>query len=315
MKDTLFSSKMYECYSCTRSFRTRRAREQHMDDTDHWNFECGTCTRQFNSKHAKEQHMTAVGHWAYQNWTFRTVASVRSQASTSVWGNGAQESMSENKVAYQAVEAVEPPELDEFDSRQNTLTSCMARMFNEKTHADITISMQNVSLPAHRFIICPQSLYLEQACHQAFSKGERTLNCSHQGEAAAHWRVFEYLYTGDYSAHLCNPDFEDDPELSKHLRVYALADYFCIEDLQFIALKKFQREASEKWNSDLFLACIWEAYQSVPDIPRTIRSALIDIAVVHASEVVQKESFKDLVHEGGDFAVDYVGRLLQVQDL
>ncbi|KAL5401305.1 hypothetical protein PMIN03_011631 [Paraphaeosphaeria minitans] len=107
----------------------------------------------------------------------------------------------------------------------------------------------------------------------------------------------------------------DNPDLSKHLRVYALADYFCIEDLQFIALENFQREASEKWNSDLFLACIWEAYQSVPDVPRTIRSALIDIVVVHASEIAVKERFKDLVHEGGDFAADYVERLLQVQAL
>ncbi|KAH6612378.1 hypothetical protein C7974DRAFT_405455 [Boeremia exigua] len=56
---------MFECYCCTRTFRTRQSRDQHMDDTDHWNesYECDGCTREFSSQHAKEQHMTAVGHW------------------------------------------------------------------------------------------------------------------------------------------------------------------------------------------------------------------------------------------------------------
>lgn len=70
-------------------------------------------------------------------------------------------------------------------------------MFNQAAHSDIMILIQGVSLPAHRFVICPQSNYLEKACQQAFSKDERILNCE-QGSGAAYWRVFEYLYTGGY---------------------------------------------------------------------------------------------------------------------
>lgn len=107
----------------------------------------------------------------------------------------------------------------------------------------------------------------------------------------------------------------DDLELFKHLRVYALADMFFIEDLKTTSLDKFQRQISEGWDRDLFLACVWEVYQSAPEYPRTIRPALVDIAVVHAHDLVVKEDFKDLIRKGGDFVVEYAGRLLQVQTL
>jgi len=54
-----------ECETCTRTFRTQRACNQHMNDLDHWApvFECETCIREFRSQMAANQHMTAVGHW------------------------------------------------------------------------------------------------------------------------------------------------------------------------------------------------------------------------------------------------------------
>jgi hypothetical protein len=55
-----------ECETCTKTFRTQRACNQHMNATDHWapRFECETCTHEFRSQNAANQHMTAVGHWA-----------------------------------------------------------------------------------------------------------------------------------------------------------------------------------------------------------------------------------------------------------
>lgn len=54
-----------ECETCTRTFRTQRACNQHMNDTDHWapRFECETCTREFLSQNAANQHMNALQHW------------------------------------------------------------------------------------------------------------------------------------------------------------------------------------------------------------------------------------------------------------
>jgi hypothetical protein len=102
----------------------------------------------------------------------------------------------------------------------------------------------------------------------------------------------------------------DDDKLSKHLRVYALANMFCIEDLKTISLNKFRRETSERWDSDLFLECVWEIYHSNFGYPCTIQPAVVDVAVTHAREIAGKARFEDLVREGGDFVVEYVTRLL-----
>jgi hypothetical protein len=102
----------------------------------------------------------------------------------------------------------------------------------------------------------------------------------------------------------------DDDKLYKHLRVYVLANEFCIEDLKTVSLEKFRRETREGWDSDLFLECVWEVYHSIPGCPHTIRPALIDVAVAHAREIAGKAGFQDLVREGGDFVVEYVTRLL-----
>lgn len=80
-------------------------------------------------------------------------------------------------------------------------------MFNQTAHADITMLIQNVLLPVHRSIICSQSSYLEDMCHQASSRDEKVVNCD-QESGAAYWRVFEYLYTGDYCELLHNTELE-----------------------------------------------------------------------------------------------------------
>ncbi|KAF2835202.1 hypothetical protein M501DRAFT_942443 [Patellaria atrata CBS 101060] len=55
-----------ECETCTRTFRTQAACNQHMNAVDHWAplFECESCFRKFRSQHAANQHMNSRGHWA-----------------------------------------------------------------------------------------------------------------------------------------------------------------------------------------------------------------------------------------------------------
>jgi hypothetical protein len=72
-------------------------------------------------------------------------------------------------------------------------------MFNQDTLSDTTVIIQNVTLPAHQFVISVQSPYLANAIQAAFSStGTRTLTFP-DGSGIAHWRVFGYLYSGDYS--------------------------------------------------------------------------------------------------------------------
>ncbi|KAF2181491.1 hypothetical protein K469DRAFT_589178 [Zopfia rhizophila CBS 207.26] len=177
-------------------------------------------------------------------------------------------------------------------------------MFNNTKYSDATILIHNVTLPVHKPVICIQSAYFEKAFQEAFVEGSSGVLTFNDGSGAAHWRVFEYLYTGDYSDDLSN-DFEDDPPLLKDPRVYALADMFFLEDLKALSTAKLQLKLQDLWTSDSFPECVREIYASTPNSDRAMRSAVVEVARVHVRELGKKAIFKDLIREGGDFAVEY----------
>lgn len=50
--------------------------------------------------------------------------------------------------------------------------------------------------------VCTQSEYLEKAFQDSFAEGSSGVLAYNDGSEAAYWRVFEYLYTGDYPDNL-----------------------------------------------------------------------------------------------------------------
>jgi hypothetical protein len=78
-------------------------------------------------------------------------------------------------------------------------------MFNKEAYSDATVSIHGMKLHAHRFVICVQSQYFENAFKDKFLEGDQRSIEFKDGSAMAHLRVFYYLYSGDYSeTSLCN---------------------------------------------------------------------------------------------------------------
>ncbi|KAJ6191976.1 hypothetical protein J3E72DRAFT_273869 [Bipolaris maydis] len=177
-------------------------------------------------------------------------------------------------------------------------------MFNDTRYSDATVVIYGKNLPIHKSIVCTQSKYLEKAFQDSFVEGSSGVLTFNSGSEAAHWRVFEYLYTGDYPDDLSH-NIEDDSALLKEPRVYTLADMFFLEDLKAVAIAKLQQKLKELWISDSFPECIREIYASTPENDVGMRSAVVEIAKVHVRELGGKDIFKDLIREGGDFAVQY----------
>jgi hypothetical protein len=72
-------------------------------------------------------------------------------------------------------------------------------MFNDTKYSDATVHIHDVKLPVHKSVICIQSAYFEKAFQDVFIEGSSGVLTFNDGSGAAYWRVFEYLYTGDYS--------------------------------------------------------------------------------------------------------------------
>ncbi|KAF2193629.1 hypothetical protein K469DRAFT_239450 [Zopfia rhizophila CBS 207.26] len=216
-----------------------------------------------------------------------------------------------------AVVTPDLPQATEMEKKGNRLDkflSGVASMFNEEKYSDTTVLIHGVTLHAHRLIICLQSPYFTKALKEAFVEGSTGAIEFQEGSGIAHWRVFEYLYTGNYSDSLSNKDFEEDPELCKDLRVYVLADMFFLEDLKALALEKFKRNLEDLWMSDSFPECVREVYKSTYERDHALRSVVVEVAATHAHDLGSNGIFKDLVYEGGDFVVDYFEKLLYIME-
>jgi hypothetical protein len=83
-------------------------------------------------------------------------------------------------------------------------------MFNDAKYSDATIRIYNVTLPIHKCVVCIQSAYFEKAFQKEFIEGSSGLLEFQEGSGAAHWKVFEYLYTGNYSDELSTGSFEGE---------------------------------------------------------------------------------------------------------
>jgi hypothetical protein len=180
-------------------------------------------------------------------------------------------------------------------------------------------------LSAHQFVVCIQSKFFDNAFRN-FAEGEtKTMNLDAATEAA-YWRVFEYMYTGDYPDQLSGIETEgrrpihlyyrtranirtDESEYLQDPRVYALADMYFLEDLKLLSEAKFRQNLKKIEIGDGFAECVREVYATTSESDKTMRSAVVEAAVSRRSAMTG--SGKELIYGGGDFVVDYIEALRQ----
>ena len=82
-----------------------------------------------------------------------------------------------------------------------------------------------------------------------------------------------------------------------------------LEDLKALCVGKLKSKVKTLWDGDSFPDCIREVYASTTDSNCSMRLAVLEVATAHARELRDKETFTDLLREGGDFSVEYVDAL------
>ena len=81
-------------------------------------------------------------------------------------------------------------------------------MFNNEKYSDATIRIHDATLHAHQLVISIQSKYLEKVIQERLVEGSSVILNFQEESGPAYWRVFEYLYTGDYLDHLSTSELE-----------------------------------------------------------------------------------------------------------
>ncbi|KAH8702856.1 hypothetical protein GQ44DRAFT_732657 [Phaeosphaeriaceae sp. PMI808] len=203
-----------------------------------------------------------------------------------------------------------PQTISKAETHSEKLMRSIAQLFNNKKYSDATICIHNTKLPVHKSVICTQIEYFDKAFEGGFVEGSSKTITFGQGSGAAYWRVFEYLYTGDYLDDLSTNSFEGKlATLLKDPRVYMLSDMFLLADLKILSTNKLKEKLKEFWKSDSFPECVREIYASTSDSDRQMRSAVVEVAAAHARVLSETDNFKVLLREGGDFTADYIDAL------
>lgn len=87
--------------------------------------------------------------------------------------------------------------------------------------------------------------------------------------------VLEYLYTGRYS---------NDSSAIDNVRVFVLAEKYCIDSLLSVAAYQFALVAYKSWATDGFADAIFEVYTSTNDVSNLLRNGIIDTVMMHCED-------------------------------
>ncbi|KAI1292581.1 BTB/POZ domain-containing protein [Xylaria venustula] len=189
--------------------------------------------------------------------------------------------------------------------QKRSLIEGIAKLFNNPDHADLQINIGQYQLPAHSVVLASQSPFFQKALSENFREGKLKQFLFKEGSVHAHWRVFEYMYTGNYAEESVQVlDTQDDDELVKDVRVYVTAEFFMLDNLKQFALEKFKSRLEMLWVSELFVDCIREVYASTTESEHGLRGAVVGVAYANRAELWEKKAFRDLVYDGGAFTVD-----------
>ncbi|KAH0420029.1 hypothetical protein CcaCcLH18_07340 [Colletotrichum camelliae] len=165
-----------------------------------------------------------------------------------------------------------------------------AELFNKLDYADVKIRIGKFELPAHGLVLAAHSPYFKKALKENFQESESKTFEFSEGSAHAYWRVFEFMHTNNYSEEVESFEVQDDAdELTKHVQVYVLADFFLMPELKRFAVERLKPKLEELWQ---------------------IRDAILRVVKVHLDSLWAKKAFRDLVYEGGDFPGDLVGQFV-----
>ncbi|KAI8648945.1 BTB/POZ domain containing protein [Fusarium sp. Ph1] len=192
--------------------------------------------------------------------------------------------------------------------RHDSLAADIAKLFTSGQFADVTIHLgEEFVLSGHSCILATRSEYFNKALNSGLKEARSKEFRFSEGSVHAYWRVFQFIYTGDYcettSAELSSPD---DNELMLHFQVYMVAKYFLIDQLVDIALQRFESKSRSEWDSKLLTKCIQDVYDSTTEDDRQVRNVILDLTRRYQTSLRDESNFRDLLRQGGDFVLDLV---------
>lgn len=107
-----------------------------------------------------------------------------------------------------------------------------------------------------------------------------------------------------------NSETEDDFELAKHPRVYAVADFLGLEGLKKLCVERFEDQLEQHWISDTFCNAVREVYDTTYSNDRAMRDPIVRISQRFLEDLHLRPDFVKLSKEIAEFSGDLVSEII-----
>jgi hypothetical protein len=98
--------------------------------------------------------------------------------------------------------------------------------------------------------------------------------------------------------------------LVTNAKVYILSDKYDIPSLKKVAARKYREVLKDRWNNDTFAESAQIVYENIISDKDELKDAIVEIARVNISQLLDRGEFVRLLRGNGDMAFDVLNTIL-----
>lgn len=184
----------------------------------------------------------------------------------------------------------------------------LEKLWRTGQYSDLTITCNGSQWKVHKAIVCLASDFFKACCNNFKEASSGVIDLPGDRADAVN-ALLKYIYTADYNG----PRYPE-PVLF-NVFVHTIGDKYGMRNLCQLAEAKFEKRATEEWQSDAFADSIMEMSLTSPDSKRVLFKTAANIAVKHAKELFtgKKTKFQETVRKVAPFAFEVTSRVMVSQ--
>lgn len=192
-----------------------------------------------------------------------------------------------------------------------SLLDILERLLLTEEYSDLTITCHGSEWKVHKAIVCIASDFFK-ACCKNFKEASSGVIDLPDDRADAVNALLVYIYTADYDDSKEDLNFRP---LLFNILVHTIGDKYGMRNLCQLAEAKFEKRATEEWQSDAFADSIMEISLTSPDSKRVLFNIAAEIAAKHAKQLFtgKETKFQETVRKVAPFAFEVTSRLMAPQ--
>ncbi|KAI9036230.1 BTB/POZ domain-containing protein [Aspergillus affinis] len=174
----------------------------------------------------------------------------------------------------------------------------------------MTIVTKNREFKVHKVIVCGQSGAFSHALRNDWMEAKTATVDLAEDDPTTIEAMIHFMYGINYEN--SSSDHDRGFPMLFNIRVYQVGDKYDVPKLKSQARENFINALEKNSKIDDLPLAIADAYQKTVSTDRGLRDPILSTTLCHIDALLENESFKQVLQETSNFAVDLVQRQAQM---